>query len=533
METVAQTFTFQLDSEAADANGDGSFTTTLNPALALPPLARPRAACTNVSFENSIANVSAAKYGNHIVNLEWLSGIDEIGAYKYPVYSTAQLVVPDGVYSLASLELELNKLAYATGYPTTPNPNSTAAAPDRVKAGACNVEAGKTAPIDFHESELSLWDFVRRIAHYIKVDGSASETGLHRRQVVQGLQAPAKSTVATPVYATNQDGFGIEVPHNVTLAGHYGSIDELTFTAYQQIAEAVESLDDPRTAIPTITEPTDRGNQAVDVATFTPLIADHKIYLAQLNRQGKLFNLQNDPSTNQIRFICAHPAVKVAGGSTLFSRLLGFDVVETAIDPRLRVTNDTDPAATELLEEGVHNWGDTAKYPWRAEVHKPQDVVLKVRAGSRLKRDQQNPLFHPKNTSGGSIAKMGRGWASTKAARLVAVRALQIHVPSLMNSSYNRNGDLQGSLLATIPVTADLGGVVDWQPMIKTDVPCALNGQSITAIQWKATNEHGEALVMQNTFLSVGISISWPDPGTPAHGTAAAAMDIGDVDRLY
>ena len=51
---------------------------------------------------------------------------------------------------------------------------------------------------------------------------------------------------------------------------------------------------------------------------------------------------------DQVRFICAHPDIKVAGGSTLFSRLLGLDITETEVD----WTRD------ESRKLGVEQWGD-------------------------------------------------------------------------------------------------------------------------------------------------------------------------------
>ena len=116
MSSRAQTFTLQLSSSAADPVGQGHFSKTLVPPIKVPYLARPFAALEGIAFSNSFTNVDAALYGNNKVVLQWnknqADAIQKVAPYE------VELIIPDGHYTVESLELEIARQAFKTASTT-------------------------------------------------------------------------------------------------------------------------------------------------------------------------------------------------------------------------------------------------------------------------------------------------------------------------------------------------------------------------------------------------------------------------------
>ena len=105
MSTRAQTFTLQLTSSAADPVGQGHYSKTLVPPIKVPYLARPFAALEGIAFSNSFTNVDAALYDNNKVVLQWNKSQADAIQKVTPYEET--LIIPDGHYTVESLELEI------------------------------------------------------------------------------------------------------------------------------------------------------------------------------------------------------------------------------------------------------------------------------------------------------------------------------------------------------------------------------------------------------------------------------------------
>ena len=104
------------------------------------------------------------------------------------------------------------------------------------------------------------------------------------------------------------------------------------------------------------------------------------------------FYLNQDPGTGAIQFLSVVPDVKIKSTSTLFSQMLGYDATLSTFE------SDQD--------------GTT------------------VRAGY----DHAQPF------------------TATQSARITAARAVQIHVPTIVASTYDRDGKLQGNQMAQVPI---------------------------------------------------------------------------------
>ena len=103
----AANFTIQLNSSTAVKGIAEHYVMPLEPPIAVPYLAKPRAQLEALSFSNSFTNVDATNLKNNVVKLAWYSY--SIGSAEEGSWQTTELTLDDGFYDLPKLEVTLAK----------------------------------------------------------------------------------------------------------------------------------------------------------------------------------------------------------------------------------------------------------------------------------------------------------------------------------------------------------------------------------------------------------------------------------------
>jgi hypothetical protein len=95
------------------------------------------------------------------------------------------------------------------------------------------------------------------------------------------------------------------------------------------------------------------------------------------------------------------------------------------------------------------------------------------------------------------------------APKLQNVRAVGFHLPSLVSSSYDRNGDEFGAQIANVPLLVPPGAAQSWEANAPLFVPINAAGSVIDRIDFFITNEDGRLLDNQGSRFEATIAISW------------------------
>ena len=470
MSQAAQTFTLQLSSAAAATMGSGHYKQILQPGIKVPYLARPWAALESMAFSNSFCNVDVALYNNNKVVLSYTPDPAEPAV-------TVTLSVPDGNYSIESLELELARQAYATaqtGY-IDPNPGSTMLW-DFMQATTAAHSDGVTHLVQ--SGTLGSADVV-----IVETNLSAANKGMTVTSSVVGA-IPAGTTVQSVNLATKTFTLSAALAKNLTGAG---AAANPTITLVQNaIGQYGFGVRESGLALPVLTTDSNWG-QALTFAEMQSIAACRwnstasedavpPIYVEQAvagtpykavpksQRYIRPFYLNHEASNNKLQFITL-PQVTVAANSTLFSSLLGFSII-----------------------------AGPAQNPW---------------------------------------LNNGKIWEADEAARLDMVRSLELHVPSLVSNSYNQDGRMQGAQLASVPVTVPQNYTQVWSAAYDNSVPLDLHGADIDSIEFYLTNQDGKRVNLQGNQFQISLRIGWPDPAEPPLGSAGAENRLADVRALY
>jgi hypothetical protein len=556
----AQMYTFQLDSEAAEKVNDGHYKVSLSPSLQLPLLAEPQAMVRSVVFSNSFANVQSRLYQNATVDVEWhpdasASGSDPVGS---SVTATATLTIPNGYYTLEALQLELARQVFATQM-SDYKPDQATPIVDPTTHEDMNrlwhyMNKYVTRPpkaTDTYKAcslyDTAVWQYDSALATYLyfgtpttSIAVSALEGASHLGITAAEVQAtnkkgsphvllwfqniltasfefkPSKAaeitditgvttaatgflTTTTVKQVTNKyykqgssepTGRGdvfvlltlsspltVNVPHNTTIT--------LAVDASRR-GLAVGHL-----GVPELQDNSDLGIalkmeecMAINHATYNPAMSClHTIpvltvgttHYNQSQRSVFPFYLRQDPGTGAVQFLSAVPDVKIRTTSTLFTKMLGYD-------------------------------GTLGTF----------------------ESDQDSTLVR----SGYSHAQP---FTATATGKVSVARAVQVHVPTIVASTYDREGRLQGNQMAQIPIPVGTlqNEYVSWQAATPYYVPCQMYGSSLDSIEFYLTNENNEPLDLQVSQFAVTMTIGWASPAQPALGSADAEDLVQDIKAAY
>ena len=498
MASGAQSITLQLNSSTVTKTSEGSYRIALEPPISIPYLAEPRAQLTDMAFVNCQVNV-AEKFKNNVVEFQIAYIGDSFentgtsaalapGAGKtvatMSVDKTHTLTVPDGHYSLPSLELELARIAYkaaganvaavhritattslwqdmqllvkrqADPQPLTRTTGTldndliytivtvtTAVPPHYIGAavalkadlGPDGVDNGPTGTIVTHISNDGK---VLSISAQIGDDG----------ELVPGWEADfdhAYGVTLTPIAARKGYGVAAVAEPSLNPSSHWGEV--LAIEEMELIATT------PGVAANTIVPIVHAANSTADIL--------------QSARYVKPFYLKPDFVSNKVKVILACPAIAVKTTSTLFTKVLGF------------------------------------------------------RAPIDFKK--QDPFLYA-----------GKAWTAGIEGTLVRVRSLVFHCPTLIDSSYDQTGKKSGAQLGVVPVTVPFGSVQVWQAAYNNSVPCALHGANISTIESYVRDQDLSFIDLQSTAFQATVSLSWDDPRPPG-ADAEQAYGIRDIAYGY
>ena len=574
-------YTINLDTSAlaVEQTAPGNYRIpTLRPTINVPYAAVPTVMLTQASFTNTLTTISRSLYSNNIVDLQWKAFSGEFSDTSLFATYYERLELSDGYYNSVALEIELAKQAYATnkqsydkaGKGVYPNFHTLrlaatvniggASAHDviQVTDGASKLMEGRPLNIPGAKTVyvLSVTEDTQNIYLTGKLEPSGSNTtaaanssitigsgeklwaalnrGAHTAPERIQLTVAAEVAKASnkiqvrwpyPVldeaqleYATIEtvNGVGLPVGTSIgsftavsgTLAGK-DLVIELTLAgtdvALDTIAEdelvQIEQINDTQVgyglkgvAAPIISANSQWGEtvrifelQAVAEAMFrengdpsnaipeTPangVPATTK----QPDRYAQPFYASQDAQTGHFVFISVLPSLRVMPTSTAIVDLLGFD----------------NSAAVN---------GGTALTQWL---------------------DAQSPSNNE-----------GKLWHATKTGTLGVPRSLEVHVPGIVQASYDKNGRQVGAQIASIPLAgAEQNSIVSYVAPTMAQVPCALHGSNIEQVEFCLTAD-GRPVDLQGGVFSATLVISWPDPGIPQAGSAGAFDVIANAQNVY
>jgi hypothetical protein len=127
----------------------------------------------------------------------------------------------------------------------------------------------------------------------------------------------------------------------------------------------------------------------------------------------------------------------------------------------------------------------------------------------------------------------GKLWHATLTGKLGVPRSLEVHVPGIVQASYDRNGKQVGAQVASIPLAgAEQNSIVSYVAPTMAQIPCALHGSNIEQVEFYLTAD-GRPIDLQGGVFSATLVISWPDPGVPQAGSAGAYDVIANAQNVY
>lgn len=558
----AQMYTFQLDSEAAEKVNDGHYKVTLTPSLELPLLAQPQAMVRSVVFSNSFANVQSTLYRNATVDVEWhpdpsASGTNPPGS---SVVATATLTIPDGYYTLEALQLELARQVFATqmdDYVPAQNPpivgphtkqdmnrlwhyyneyvTQAPKATDTFRACSLN----DTSAWQYTSTTIAPFLYTTTSKPWYTVQGTKLEAplGLTEAQIRASNQkgsphvllwfpdvadtfefSPSRAsdivgitgvtTAATgPVTTTTVKQFSdfwlvpnsnkhsgratvfvlLTLSNNLTASVPHNSTVALSLSS----SATRKGLAAGHLGVPELQDDSDLGSaltieecMAINHATYNnamsclhtiPVLTVGTTHYNQKDRAVFPFYLRQNPGTGAVQFLSVVPDVKVKATSTLFTQMLGYDSTLTTFET-----------------------------------------------------DQDSTLVRP----GYSHAQP---FTATTTGKVSVARAVQVHVPTIVASTYDREGRLQGNQMAQIPIPVGTlqNEYVSWQASTPYYVPCQMYGSSLDSIEFYLTNENNEPLDLQVSQFAVTMTIGWASPAQPTLGSADAEDLVQDIKAVY
>ena len=229
------------------------------------------------------------------------------------------------------------------------------------------------------------------------------------------------------------------------------------------------------------------NNQPLTFLELSELVSKNVAYVATTDRYIKPVTIRHNPQTNRIEIITLGQS-EFCKGSTLLSKTLGYD------DSQLP-TVATDEHWTQVSGKAT---GAVVKIP---------DGALSLVNGKY-----------------GDATKQ-------RAAEIDNVRSLGFHLPSLVQSSYDRNGEEKGAQVASVPIRALPGNSEAWEVQSPLWMPCPVAGSYIDSIEFFVTNERGQRVDCQGGHIEATVVVSWPTPvgQAPPPSSLAARLDASRV----
>ena len=271
------------------------------------------------------------------------------------------------------------------------------------------------------------------------------------------------------------------------------------------VPHAIAGVADPAVA----SQWSDVGADGTAPLTFLELqqlARNHKTLIdlmSPIKRYVKPVTLRHNPQTNRIECILLGNS-SFAKGSTVATEMLGFDEDQLANGANNRFRQNA------LVEDSV--WEGTT-----APAAKTANYAL-VPA---------NSLSVP--------AKPDTVPTANRAALIDNVRQISVHLPGLAAGSYDRDGQMTGAQVASVPIRAAPGDSEAYEVNNPLWMPCTIAGSYVDSIEWYITNEVGKRIDNQNGHMEATIVLQWPAPSGEAAppSSFSAKTDLSRVVQAW
>jgi hypothetical protein len=124
---------------------------------------------------------------------------------------------------------------------------------------------------------------------------------------------------------------------------------------------------------------------------------------------------------------------------------------------------------------------------------------------------------------------------ANRAALIDNVRQISVHLPGLAAGSYDRNGELNGAQVASVPIRAAPGDSEAYEVSNPLWMPCTIAGSYVDSIEWYVTNEVGKRIDNQDGHMEATIVLQWPAPTGEAAppSSFSAKTDLSRITQAW
>ena len=473
--TAAQTYTLQLNSATAEKTSatNEEYRLRLTPPIACPFMARPRCMLEQLAFTNCFSNVDKARYGNQSLTLTWNPYYEQASPYTpQRKQKTVTVEIPDGHYTIDTLEQVIAEVLYKETFKGTTAITDTSTLWDDM-----SLLAGlKPSPADL---EFTLAGSATQAGDVLAVTELPPQHLVGSDITHASIPAGTKigkitGPIASPV--TGEKG-RIFLSQSIPAADKIAAGQKVTVAPVGITDTDFRGFGAAQLAYPSLNEESGWGTSlsfeelsmvARTTGAAANTIAEDYAHASQgagttAQDQRALRPIQFLPNkvTNKLQIIVAVPLVQVDESSTLFSGTLG-----------------------------VTQWTSTEQNMFKTA--DPKDRAP---------------------------------WTAAEPPKLLRTRSIEFHCPTLVSSSYDQSGRLQGAQLASIPISVPANDVQIWGASYDNSVPCAIHGGSVDSIAFYLTNQDGERLSFQKTSFQATLRLYWDDPVPPPIGSAGAEAE--------
>ncbi|MGZ0214141.1 MAG: hypothetical protein ACKVI4_16815 [Actinomycetales bacterium] len=482
--TGAQTYTLQLNSATAEktSSTNEEYRLQLTPPISCPFMAAPRTMLESLAFTNCFSNIDKERYGNQSLTLKWNPYYEQASPYTpQRTEKTVTVEIPDGHYTIDTLEQVVAEVLYKETHNGTPAITQASTLWDDM-----NVLAGlKPSPADLpftlagsgaqHGDSLA----VTVLPPQHLVGSAIAHANIPAGTKIGKITGPAASPVTGEL---GRIFLSQSIPGAGKFTGH------VTVTPIGVADSDFRGFGAAQIAYPSLNEASGWGTalsfEEMQMVAMTAGAAANTVAqdfahtsqnsstTAQSQRALRPIQLMPNKVTNKLQIIVAVPHVQVDASSTLFSGTLG-----------------------------VTQWTSTEQNMFKT-------AAVKDRVP----------------------------WTAVEPAKLLRNRSIEFHCPSLVNSSYDQHGRMQGAQLASIPIQVPANDVQVWSASYDNSVPCAVHGGTVDSLAFYLTNQDNERLSFQKTSFQATIRLYWADPVPPPVGSAGAeaeeAFGLRDVKYI-
>jgi hypothetical protein len=557
----AANFTIQLNSSTAVKGIAEHYVMPLEPPIAVPYLAKPRAQLEALSFSNSFTNVDATNLKNNIVKLAWYSY--SIGSTEEGSWQTTELTVDDGFYDLPKLEVTLAKKikAASTGSVMGTDLWTTMDTLCAGNAGYNGTDPTETNTVTFNTRGTIVTG--NGTGSSLMAESTLAHGKLILPVVSASLDLRRSKQDGTAVPYTQAPKWLIGSTLKAAVHGATNALPDMNLVAGYHVVAVHKLVADP--GLPGA----GGANIALDAAYGLELSPKGDAVTSTIDVGGAddvtvTISLE-PPGGRQANFRgyavkgLAHPSLKADSG---WGGALDVHDIETVLETAGAAANSVvvgDTAASAGVEQydryikPVTFDVDSATNKLRCYFGWPGVYVMQ---GSTLftnmlgysddnlvsatptpaQTANQNPFCNDTLATVAAVADRTAN-VSTAEILITRVRSLQFNCPSLVPASYGTDGKMSQSQMASVPVLVGPTQIQSYQAGHDDSVPCDLHGAYISEIEFYLTDQSGSAINLQNSTFQATLRIYYPDPIHPRIGEAGAELDdtvgLKDVTFRY